>query len=98
MSIYALNYATNYLSGPCIAVYNPLSENQEYKVYKNTITMTSGQVITGTITNNVINPFTGNCQSSTGSYTVQITNLTTNGCTCCTTLVALTPQQNLPVA
>jgi len=98
MSLYSLNFANNYLSGPCQAVYNPLYEDQEYKVYKNTITMTSGQVITGTITNNVINPYTGNCQSSTGSYTVQITNLTTNGCTCCTTFVGLTPQQNLPVA
>jgi hypothetical protein len=98
MSIYALNFANNFLTGPCQAVYNPLYEDQEYKVYKNTITMTSGQVITGTITNNVINPYTGNCQSSVGSYNVQITNLTANGCTCCAAFVTLTPQQNLPVA
>ena len=60
--------------------------------------MTSGQVITGTITNNVVNPYTGNCQSSVGTYNVQITNISTNGCTCCSAFVALTPQQNLPVS
>ena len=85
-------------SGPCTAVYNPLIGNFDNRIYKNTITMTSGQVITGTITNNVVNPYTGNCQSSVGTYNVQITNISTNGCTCCSAFVALTPQQNLPVS
>ena len=98
MTLFNQTNANFFVSGPCTAVYNPLIGNSQNKVYKNTITMTSGQVITGTITNNVVNPYTGNCQSSVGTYNVQITNISTNGCTCCTTFVTLTPQQNLPVS
>ena len=98
MTLFSQTYANYFGSGPCTAVYNPLVGNSQNKVYKNTITMTSGQVITGTITNNILNPYTGNCQSSVGNYNVQITNVSTNGCTCCSAFVTLTPQQNLPVA
>ena len=97
MTLFSQTYANYFVSGPCTAIYNPLVGNSQNKIYKNTITMTSGQVITGTITNNILNPYTGNCQSSIGNYNVQITNISTNGCTCCTSFVTLTPQQNLPV-
>jgi hypothetical protein len=98
MPLFSTSNQTNYIGGPCTLTYNPYIENQEVKIYKQTRTMTSGQVITGTITNNILNNPTGNCEFANGSYNVQITNITTNGCTCCTTFLALTPQQNLPVA
>lgn len=91
--------AIYFLSGPCTVTYNPLIGNSQNKVYKNTLTMTSGQVITGTITNSVLNPFSLDCQSSVGTYNVQISNITANGCTCCGALLTLSPpQQNLPVS
>lgn len=96
--LFSTSNQTNYIGGPCTLTYNPYIENQEVKIYKQTRTMTSGQVITGTITNNIINNPTGNCEFANGSYNVQITNITTNGCTCCTTFLALTPQQNLAVS
>lgn len=99
MTLLNQTYANYFLSGPCTATYNPLVGNSQNKVYKNTLTMTSGQVITGTITNTVLNPYTGACQSSVGTYNVQISNITANGCTCCNAFVGISPpQQNLPVS
>jgi hypothetical protein len=98
MPIFSTSLQNTNLGGACTSTYNPYIQNQELRIYKQTRTMTSGQVITGTVTNNVLFPPTGNCKFANGSYTVQITNLTTNGCTCCAAFVTLTPQQNLPVA
>lgn len=98
MTLFSQNNSFTFLSGPCTQVYNPLIQNQIYKIYKNTITMTSGQVITGTITNSVLNNLVGNCKSSVGSYNIQVTNISMNGCTCCGGLLVNTPQQNLPVS
>jgi hypothetical protein len=96
MTLFSQTNAIYFLSGPCTATYNPLIGNSQNKVYKNTLTMTSGQVITGTITNSVLNPFTGACQSSVGTYNVQISNISINGCTCCNAFVGISPpQQNL---
>ena len=98
MPLFGANNQTNNLAGPCTSTYNPYIQNQQVRIYKQTRTMSSGQVITGTISNLILNNPTGPCQFANGTYNVQINNITMNGCTCCGAVLALTPQQNLPVA
>jgi hypothetical protein len=70
------------LGGPC-SVPGPVNVTQIGNTYLNTLTLTSGQVVTGSITNNVINPPVSPCSNAVGYYQLSITNATINNCECC---------------
>jgi len=70
------------LGGPC-SVPGPVNVTQIGNTYLNTLTLTSGQVVTGSITNNIINPPVLPCSNAVGYYQLSITNATINNCQCC---------------
>lgn len=70
------------VSGPCSLV-STIFKNQEYRVYKNTLTVGNGVIISGTTTNSIINAPSGNCVFAGGTYTLQLANIKVNGCDCC---------------
>ncbi len=70
------------LGGGC-SVPGPFNNTQISKTYLNTLTLTSGQVVTGSTTNSVINPPTGSCKGASGYYQLYITNAIVNNCQCC---------------
>lgn len=71
------------LAGPCTAG-GPITVTQQSKIYTNTITITSNQTITGSITNTISNNPTGSCQLAVGYYQLSIMNGLMNNCSCCT--------------
>lgn len=91
-----VNTSTNLLplSGPCTTL-TPMNYFQINRVYSNTITLTSNQVVTGSVTD-IITGFTaGECKDAVGYYDVYITNPVVSNCQCC--LVALNnPIPNQP--
>jgi hypothetical protein len=72
----------SFVSGPC-SLTSPIYKNQEYRVYKNTLTIGSNGVISGSTTNTIINAPSGPCTFAGGTYTLQLANLRVNGCDCC---------------
>ena len=79
-----VNTSTNTypLAGPCTAD-GPITVFQQSSQYVNTITMSSNQVLTGSITNNIINNPVGNCEYASGYYTLTISAGVANNCICC---------------
>lgn len=63
------------------------------KAYTKTLTISGGQTISGTITDQIINPIPSNikCGDTQGSYTLQISNARTLTCSCCPVTVINTP-------
>jgi len=70
------------LGGPC-SVPGPLNNTQISNTYLNTLTLTSGQVVTGSTTNSIINSPVLPCSNALGYYTLTITNGILNNCQCC---------------
>jgi hypothetical protein len=70
------------LGGPC-SVPGPLNNTQISKTYLNTLTLTSGQVVTGSTTNSIINFPAFECSNAVGYYQLSITNAIINNCQCC---------------
>lgn len=70
------------LTGPCTSDL-PITVAQITKTYTNTLTFTSGQVITGSTTSNIINNPTGFCEKAIGSYNLIMTSPIINNCNCC---------------
>jgi hypothetical protein len=84
---YQMTLATTYtnllpLTGPCTST-GPANYFQINNNYSNTITLTSNQVVTGTVTNSIINDPTGKCKDALGYYDVYISSVVLNGCKCC---------------
>jgi hypothetical protein len=75
------NLATTPLSLPCSQI--PLIQNNQYKEYKNSFTLTNNQFISGSFTNNVINQPIGPCTNSNKSYQIFISNAKIDNCKCC---------------
>lgn len=90
MTLSSTNSNTYPLGGPCTAD-GAINVNQQTKTYQNTITMTSNQVITGSITNTISNDPTGPCQDAAGYYQLLITGNGLNNCDCCTVNVINPP-------
>ena len=74
------------LTGPC-TIPGPVGVFQQSKTYKNTITLTSNQVVTGSTTSNIINAPTGKCKSAGAYYQLSITNSVINNCQCCSVVL-----------
>jgi len=70
------------LSGPCTADF-PITVVQTSKTYSNTLTFSSGQVITGSTTSSIINNPTGSCEKALGSYNLFMSNPVVSNCNCC---------------
>jgi hypothetical protein len=70
------------LGGPC-SVPGPVNVTQISNTYLNTLTLTSGQVVTGSTTNNIINSPSLPCSNAVGYYQLSITNAIINNCQCC---------------
>jgi hypothetical protein len=82
MTPFSSSNSSSSVIGPC-SVPNLIFKNQEYRIYKNTLTIGSNGVISGFTTNNIINAPSGPCTFAGGGYTLQLTNLKVNGCDCC---------------
>jgi hypothetical protein len=83
LSLYNTLTSTSNISGPCTQVYSPLINNQIINVYYSAVTLTSGQIINGTVTNQITNFIVGNCKSASGTYQIQLANTKINNCNCC---------------
>jgi len=70
------------LGGPC-SVPGPVNNTQISNTYLNTLTLTSGQVVTGSTTNSIINAPVTSCSNALGYYTLSIANAMINNCQCC---------------
>jgi len=70
------------LSGPCTADF-PITVVQTSQTYSNTLTFSSGQVITGSTTSSIINNPTGSCEKALGSYNLFMSNPVVSNCNCC---------------
>ena len=83
-----VNTNTNLVSlmGPC-TVQGPIGVFQQHKTYTNTITLTSGQVVTGSTTNSIVNDPTGKCKDAAGYYQLTLTNPIISNCQCCTVIL-----------
>jgi hypothetical protein len=85
------------LSGPCTAD-EAITVIQQTKQYANTLSIGSNQIITGSITNNIIDSPTRYCSLALGYYTLTISNGVLNNCTCCfVNLVNTTPPSQNPI-
>ena len=82
MTLLNTNSNTYALGGPCTAG-GAINVTQQTRTFQNTITMTSNQIINGSITNSVINNPTGPCESASGYYQLLITNNVIENCDCC---------------
>jgi len=60
---------------------------QQNKTYKNTITLTSNQVVTGSTTSSIINDPTGKCKDAAASYQLSMTNPIITNCQCCSVVL-----------
>jgi len=74
----------------------PKQQINQHKEYKNTYTISSGQIITGTYTNSVSNPPTGYCQNSNSTFQIYLTNASVDDCKCCAIQV-VNPLPQLPI-
>jgi hypothetical protein len=82
MTLQATSNNVNLLNLPCSNSVVP--ENQQTKTYFKNLTISGGQIITGTFTDLVSPIYTGYCQGSTGTYTFYIqTGANTVNCECC---------------
>jgi len=70
------------LGGPC-SITGPINNTQIVKQFVNTITMTSGQVISGSTTTNIINQPIELCELASGYYSLTLSNVVLNNCSCC---------------
>jgi hypothetical protein len=70
------------LTGPCTTDI-PVTVVQTSNTYTNTLTFTSGQVITGSTTSSIINNPTGFCEKAIGSYNLYMSSPVVNNCECC---------------
>lgn len=82
MTLLNTNSNTYPLGGPCSSG-GAINVTQQTKTYQSTITMTSNQVITGSVTNSISNDPTGSCQDAAGYYQLLITNNVIENCDCC---------------
>ena len=73
---------TQNITGPC-TLNGPIIQNQIYNVYYSAVTLTSGQIIYGTVTDQIIGFIAGNCKYASGTYQIQAANLKINNCDCC---------------
>jgi hypothetical protein len=94
------NSNTYPLGGPCSAG-GAITVTQQTKTYQSTITMTSNQVITGSVSNTISNNPTGPCQDTAGYYQLLITNNGINNfanqCDCCVLNVINPPLPEIQV-
>lgn len=74
------------LTGPC-TIPGPVGVFQQNKTYKNTITLTSNQVVTGSTTSSIINDPTGKCKDAAASYQLSMTNPVITNCQCCSVVL-----------
>ena len=74
------------LTGPC-TIPGPVGVFQQNKTYKNTITLTSNQVVTGSTTSSIINDPTGKCKDAAASYQLSMTNPIITNCQCCSVVL-----------
>jgi hypothetical protein len=74
------------LTGPC-TIPGPVSIFQTQKIYTNTITLSSNQVVTGSTTNSIINDPIGKCRDAAGYYQLTITNSRIYNCQCCSVIL-----------
>jgi hypothetical protein len=82
MTLTNTNSNTYALGGPCTAG-GAINVTQQTRTFQNTITMTSNQIINGSITNSISNNPTGPCQDAVGYYQLLITNNAIENCNCC---------------
>lgn len=83
LSLY--NTATNFslVTGPCTLTTPIIIKNQITNTYKSNFILSSGQSLSGTTTNQVLFPPTGQCQGAQGTFQIQLANVKMNGCDCC---------------
>jgi hypothetical protein len=74
------------LTGPC-TIPGPVGVFQQNKTYKNTITLTSNQVVTGSTTSNIINDPFGKCKDAAAYYQLSMTNPIITNCQCCSVVL-----------
>lgn len=92
-----VNTATNLvpLTGPC-TLSGPINYFQINRIYNYTITLTSNQVVNGSVTDLITGFVAGNCKNAVGYYDLYISNPVISNCECC--LVTLTnPVLNQPI-
>lgn len=83
LSLYSTYTSFTNIGGPCALVYVPLLQNQILNTYYSTITLFSNQSISGSVTDQIVNQPTGNCQNANGVYSIQLANVKINNCDCC---------------
>ena len=80
---YSTLTGTQNIPGPCTQVNSPSIQNQIYNTYYSAVTLTSGQIIYGTVTDQIIGFIAGNCKYASGTYQIQAANPQINNCDCC---------------
>lgn len=83
LALYQTISSFSNIGGPCTSVFTPLIQNQFNSAYFANVTLSSSQTINGTVTNTIVNPPTGDCETASGSYNIQIINIQMNNCYCC---------------
>jgi len=83
LALYQTISSFSNIGGPCASVFTPLIQNQFNSAYFANLTMGGAQTLNGTVTNTIINPPGGDCETASGSYNVQLINLQINNCNCC---------------
>lgn len=68
---------------PLAGVCSPNTVTQIQTTYQNTIIMTSNQIITGSVTDTIINPPDGECANASGTYQVSIGDARCLNLECC---------------
>lgn len=89
LSLYQTISSFSNIGGPCTSVFTPLIQNQFNSAYFANVTLSSSQTINGTVTNTIVNPPTGYCETASGSYNIQIINIQMNNCDCCSAEVVV---------
>lgn len=85
MTLVSTTNNQNILSLPCSVT--PVTQNQQTKGYSNTLTIGYGQTITGSFTNSIVNPSSGDCVLIQNNYQLYITNASINNCACCPVII-----------
>jgi len=76
---------------------NPqLLQVTQLKEYKNTFTISSGQIITGSVTDNILNTPGGYCENTNANFQIYLSNAIINECSCCV-LQVINPPSKLPI-
>lgn len=89
MTLVSTTNSQNVLSLPCSVT--PITQNQQIKSYSNQLTLSYGQTITGSFTNSIVNPVSGDCVLVQKNYQLFITNAKLNNCKCCTVIIKNPP-------